>query len=71
MWNCYESSLDDRANTNNNIEVWHLQFQVDDGKHITVKINTPVSTGATKKNDIFNLQLHSGDKYLPTTAHER
>ena len=65
LWNCYEGSLDDGVNTNNNIEARHLQFELDVGKHLTVNKLIYQFQLEQKNTDIFYTQLQSGDSYVP------
>ncbi len=47
FWNCYYRVLNGDARTNNSVEAWHLQFELDVGKHSTM--NKLLTKNRTKK----------------------
>jgi hypothetical protein len=54
MWNCYQRVLDGEERTNNSIEAWHRQFEVDSYfKNLLKQHHT----------EVLKVQLDAGDSY--------
>ena len=63
IWNCYDRVLSDQARTNNSLESWHKQFEMDVGKHPTTNKLIEQFRIEQKNSEILFQQLLGGDQY--------
>ena len=64
IWNCYQRVLNDEETTNNSLEAWHQQFELDCGKHKTLNKLIEQLRLEQKNTDILVSQLLAGDQYV-------
>ena len=63
IWNCNQRVSDNHARTNNSLESWHKQFELDVGKHPTTNKLVEQFRIEQKNTEILIEQLKAGDVY--------
>ncbi|RNA13053.1 hypothetical protein BpHYR1_050011 [Brachionus plicatilis] len=70
IWNINDRVLHDLPRTNNSLESWHKQFEIDAKKHQTVFKVIEHFRLEQKNTDVLRIQLLSGDEYKRNSKEE-
>ncbi|RMZ96603.1 hypothetical protein BpHYR1_028538, partial [Brachionus plicatilis] len=63
LWNINERILNDCPKTNNSLESWHKQFEIDAKKHQTTYKLIEQFRIEQKNTDVLTIQIQSGDEF--------